>query len=112
MEFQDVKIEIFVPREYVEKIRDGLHEIGACKVGEYDHVISFGKAEGYWRPLETSHPFKGKIGEINHGIECKMEIRCPIQVINEAVRVIKRIHPYEEPVINIVPLLNYLLDNC
>lgn len=38
--------------------------------------------------------------------EMKMEVRCPAGKVREAVQIIKEIHPYEEPVINVIPLLN------
>lgn len=108
MEISQVKVETYVPKEYVEKIRDELNEIGACKVGNYDHVMSVLHVEGSWKPLKNSNPFNGEKEEINYGTECKMEVRCPFSKVEETVRVIKRIHPYEEPLINILPLLNDL----
>lgn len=47
----------------------------------------------------------GKRGEICSGTEVKMEIRCPVEKMESAVAAVRRIHPYEEPVINIIPLL-------
>ena len=37
----EVKLEIYVPEEYIEPIRDALTHIGACRVGNYDHVMAF-----------------------------------------------------------------------
>lgn len=104
--FDQVKIEIYVPEEYVIKLRDALTAIGACKVGNYDHVVSYMEIKGYWKPLANSNPYQGQIGEISFGSEVKMEVRCPIEKVEKAVSIIRAIHPYEEPVINILPLLN------
>jgi hypothetical protein len=34
-----------------------------------------------------------------------MELRCPAALVKEAVRTIRAVHPFEEPVINVIPLL-------
>lgn len=108
MEFEEAKIEIYVPPEYVVPLRDALSAVGAGHIGEYDHCVSVAQVQGYWRPLENAHPFLGQPGEICEGGESKMEVRCKREYIAEAVKVIKKIHPYEEPVINIVPLANHI----
>jgi hypothetical protein len=106
MEFESVKVEVLVPEEYIERLRDELNNIGLLTVGKYDNVVSYSVVKGYWRPLEGSSPFDGTKGEISFGSECKMEFRCSLENITEAKQVIKNIHPYEEPVINIIPLLD------
>jgi len=106
MEYTEVKIDIFVPIEFVIPLRDELTEIGACKIGNYDHCITVTQVSGYWRPLNGANPYDGKVGEISHGQECKMEIRCKQEYIKQAIKVIRKIHPYEEPVYNIIPLVN------
>lgn len=58
----EVKLEIYVPEEYIEPIRDALTHIGACRVGNYDHVMAFHCSRGSWRPLPGSSPFNGKTG--------------------------------------------------
>jgi hypothetical protein len=108
MEFNEVKIEIYVPQDYVIPLRDALSAVGAGHIGNYDHCVSVTQVTGYWRPLENARPFQGKIGEICEGSECKIEIRCQKEFIAGAVKVIRQIHPYEEPVINIIPLINSL----
>lgn len=101
-----VKLEIYTPAEYIGALRDSLAALGACKIGSYDHVISWQETKGCWRPLENSNPFQGEKGSICTGEEVKLEVRCPIGLVPEAQKVIRKIHPYEEPVINIIPLIN------
>jgi hypothetical protein len=100
-----VKIEILVPCGYVVPLREALHLVGAGRVGNYDHCLSVAQVTGFWRPLAGAQPYDGVAGAISEGAECKMELRCPRALIAEAVRAIRRIHPYEEPVINVIPLL-------
>lgn len=106
MEFKFVKIEVLLPEEYIEKVRDQLNDIGVLRVGNYDNVISYSHVNGYWRPLEEATPFRGTKGEISFGTECKMEFRCFKKNIEEVKKAIKNVHPYEEPVINVIPMLS------
>ena len=101
-----IKIEIYTPPQYVIPLRDGLNELGACHVGNYDHVLSFHECNGCWRPLEGSNPFWGEVGAICCAQEVKMELICPAELAAQAVERIKQIHPYEEPVINLIPMLS------
>ena len=109
MEIKEIRLEIYVPEEFVERIRDALADVGACKIGEYSHVVSCQNTKGYWKPLEGSSPYNGEKGKICSGSEVKMEVRCPLENVKQALYTIKEIHPYEKPVINIIPLLNGVL---
>ncbi|GAA0773776.1 divalent cation tolerance protein CutA [Clostridium subterminale] len=110
MEFKEVKIEIYVPEEYVIELRDELNKVNACKIGNYDNAISITNVRGYWRPLEGSNPFNGEIDKVCEGQECKVEITCKKEHVRNAIKVIKKIHPYEEPLINIIPIINELFE--
>lgn len=83
-----------------------LSEIGVGKVGDYDHCFSTTEVQGYWRPLAGAKPFDGKIGELSSEPEIKLEVRCEFELVQLAIDTIKKVHPYEEPVINVFPLLN------
>lgn len=56
--------------------------------------------------MEESTPFNGSVGEISYGTECKMEFSCLYKNIEEVKNIIRSFHPYEEPVISVLPLLN------
>jgi hypothetical protein len=107
--FTDVKLEIFVPQEYTSTIRDELAKIGVGVIGKYDHCFAVSQVTGYFRPLEGAEPFDGKVGEIKVTTEYKLEVNCKRELVKDAIRVIKSVHPYEEPLINVIPLANHLL---
>jgi len=109
-DFTDVKLEIFVPKEYSLKIRDALAEIGVGRVGNYDYCLAIYPVQGYYRPLPGAEPFEGKIEKISETMEQKIEVNCKRELVNEAIKVIKKIHPYEEPLVNVIPLANHLFD--
>ncbi len=110
MDYKEVKIEIYVPIDFVVSLRDALNKIGACRVGNYDNCVSVTQVSGYWRPLEGADPYNGTVGEISHGQECKMEVRCKRDYIADAIHTIKGLHPYEEPLYNIIPIINHLYE--
>jgi len=105
MEFTFVKIEVLLPEGYIEILRNKLNEMGILAVGKYDHVLSYSLVKGSWRPLEGAKPFNGNTGEICFGTEYTMEFRCLYEKIEEVLSIINSIHPYEEPIIHVLPLL-------
>ena len=109
-DFIEVKLEIFVPQEYALQIRDGLAKVGVGRIGNYDHCVAMYPVQGSYRPQPGANPFEGEIGKISEGSEYKIEINCRRELVNEAIKIIRSIHPYEEPLINIFPLANHLFD--
>lgn len=107
-DFTDVKLEIFVPQDYAMRLADALSEIGVGVIGNYDHCVALTPVRGFFRPLPGSKPFEGEEGEISEVAEYKLEVNCKRKLVNEALKVIRSVHPYEEPLINIVPLANHL----
>lgn len=106
MVFEQVKFEIFIPCDYLPALRDVLHDAGAGRIGNYDHCLSVSEVSGYWRPLGGARPFDGTIGQVSSGQECKVEVICSRMSVESVIDAIKSVHPYEEPVFNIIPLLN------
>ena len=66
--------------------------------------MSYSPVTGCWRPLEGSSPFIGKCGTISMEPELKAEVTCRTERLEETLDAIKKVHPYEEPVINVIPL--------
>lgn len=110
MEFNKYKIEVYIPEKYITLLRDELNKINACTIGKYDNCISTSKVRGYWRPLDGSKPFDGEIGKVCEGTECKVEINCDKEKVRESLKVIRDVHPYEEPVINVIPIVNEIFE--
>ena len=106
MDFKKVKIEIYIPEEYTDKLREALNNIEALGVGNYDNVMSVTKITGYWRPLQGANPFDGEVNKISKAPEDKVEFSTDIKNVENIIKVMKEVHPYEEPVMNIIPLIN------
>lgn len=100
------KIEIFAPDENVDEILQTLAAVHAGEIGKYDHCATVIPVQGFWRPQEEAKPYLGNPGELFFGSEVKIEILCREEYLMEAVQAVRDVHPYEEPVINIIPLAN------
>ncbi len=108
MDFTRVKLEIFIPDTHVNALRAALAEAGAGMIGNYDHCCSIMPVKEYWRPLDGANPYDGTVGEISEGHEFKVEVNCPKAILPVVIKAIRAVHPYEEPLINIIPLLDEL----
>lgn len=106
MDFKLVKIAVFVPITHADKVRKALAESGAGHIGNYDCCSFSVKGIGRFRGLEDSKPFIGKAGKIEEVEEEKIETICPSEKLDEVLNAVKKVHPYEEPAIDIYPLLN------
>lgn len=109
-DFTDVKLEIFIPQEYALKLRDELAKIGVGRIGSYDHCLAMHPVQGYYRPLPGADPFEGQVGKISETVEYKIEVNCERGLVNQAMKVIWSVHPYEEPLVNVIPLVNHLFE--
>lgn len=107
MDFKYVKFEVFIPEEYVDGLREALNKIGALTIGgNYDNCMSVSKVIGSWRPLEGADPFNGKVGELCKAEECKVEFTSKKELAKQIMETIISVHPYEVPVINMLPIIN------
>lgn len=100
------KLEIFAPAEAVDEILEALTAAQAGVIGNYDHCSSVSQVEGSYRPLEGSAPAVGEVGKLYYGGECKIEVNCREEYLMDAIQAVREVHPYEEPVINVIPLAN------
>ena len=106
--FNTVKLEIFVPQDHALNLRDELTKIGVGVIGNYDHCVALTSVRGFFRPMEGANPFEGEVGTVSEVAEYKLEVNCKRESVDDALKVIKSVHPYEEPLINIIPLANHL----
>lgn len=106
MEFKYLKIAIFVPISHADKIRRVLAESGCGNIGNYDYCSFTMKGIGRFRGLDGAKPFIGEVGKIEEVEEERIETLCPYAKLDEVLAAIKGAHPYEEPAIDIYPLLN------
>ena len=101
-----IKLEIFIPKSHLNILRDALRSVDAGAIGNYDSVLSYSTVHGNWRPLPGANPYDGEIGVLCEAEEYKVEVCCQAEKLVQTIVAIKAIHPYEEPVINAIPLVS------
>ena len=104
MEFKYCKLEIFIPETHFRQLQKALQDVDAGHIGNYDSCLSYSKVMGTWRPLEGTDPFIGNFGEISEELELKVEVTVKTECLRDTIAAVKAVHPYEEPVINVIPL--------
>ena len=100
-----IKLEIFIPETHFAALQSALQSVDAGHIGNYDSCLSYSHVMGTWRPLDGTHPFIGEKGKISCEPELKVEVTIHTEKLNETIAAIKQVHPYEEPVINAIPLI-------
>lgn len=98
------KLEIFIPATHLAALQDTLAEVDAGHIGRYDRCLSYSPVTSCWRPLEGTNPYLGAVGQVSTEPELKVEVTCLLARVDATVEAVKRVHPYEEPVINVIPL--------
>jgi hypothetical protein len=100
------KVEIYVPEDALDEVLEVLHEAGAGVIGNYDHCFAVTAVSSSFRPLEGASPAVGRVGELVTTGESKVEVNVHEPRLAEVIEAVRRVHPYEEPLINILPLAN------
>lgn len=101
-----VKIIVTVPIDNVEQVRNAMCEAGAGVIGNYTYCSMSTKCIGTFKPNDKANPFIGKNNNLEFVEEEKLEVICNIDNVKNVVSKLRKSHPYEEPAIDIVPLLD------
>ena len=83
-----------------------LQSVDAGHIGNYDSCLAYSKVTGSFRPLKGSQPYKGTIEKVSEIKEIKVEVNILAGNLDKTLNKIYEIHPYEEPLINVIPILN------
>ncbi len=105
-EFNKVKIFVTVPAEDLQKVRDAMCNAGAGVIGEYTYCTSSVKSIGTFLPSEKANPYIGKQNRLEFVEEEKLEVICDVDKVAAVIKSLRAAHPYEEPAIDIYPLLD------
>ena len=100
-----LKLEIFIPETHFRALQKALQDVDAGHIGNYDSCLSYSRVTGTWRPLLGTRPFIGAEGEVSEEPELKVEVTIRAETLDAVMRAVKAVHPYEEPIINVLPLV-------
>lgn len=101
----EVKIVTFVPATHLDTVRNALATAGAGIIGHY-RVCSFSTpGTGTFLGDPGTNPAVGESGTLQAIAEVRLEMVCSHAALPLALQTLRRFHPYEEPAIDVVPLV-------
>ena len=106
VKFKKVKIFVTIPTYYVDKVRKAVCQAGAGIIGNYTCCTTSVKGIGTFKPNESANPYIGKKNHLQFVEEVKLEFVCDIEKVGQVIKELRHAHPYEEPAIDIFPLLD------
>lgn len=97
------KFFVFAPREekVIRDIINAASDAGAGTIAKYKKCAFISEGYGTWLADDDANPHLGEVGKIEKIEEVKIEMECPDEAIQNVVDAIKRVHPYEEVVIDV-----------
>lgn len=97
---------VTAPPEFADSILDAVSQAGGGTVGNYTHCGFMNSGTGRFLPDTAAKPAVGSVGVINSEPEVRIETFCERSKGRAVLQAIREAHPYEEPVIHVVPLLD------
>ena len=85
---------------------DALGDSGAGIVGNYTHCSITSDCIGTFKGNDKSNPYIGTKNKLEAVKEVKIEVQCDIERVKPVLQKIREVHPYEEPAIDIIPLID------
>lgn len=106
---EECKIIVFTPESHLIAVREAMSQAGAGIIGNYSECSFELRGSGTFRPNSEARPFLGEVARVNQ-FETVAEVRLEmIANRHDLPRILKAIdaaHPYEEPAMDVYPLLN------
>jgi hypothetical protein len=95
-----------VPVENVNQVRDAVCNAGAGIIGEYTFCTLSTKIMGSFIPSKNANPCIGEKSKLKFVEEEKLEFVCDVEKVKKVIQELRKSHPYEEPAIDIIPLID------
>ena len=99
------KLVVYVPIEYEQDVITSFFETKAGEIGTYSCCSFRSKGKGTFKPGTMSKPFSGKIGEISHTDEVRIETVVRKNDLIGVIDHVRKNHPYETMAYDVYPLL-------
>lgn len=106
IEVERVIITVTIPLEYVEIVRNAVCNSGAGIIRNYTYCTSSTKSLGTFKPNNNANPFIGEKNKLEYVKEERLEFVCDVNNVKNVLSELRKVHPYEEPAINIYPLID------
>lgn len=99
MDFDKIKLEIYTPVEALGDISAVIEEAGINKINGIEGSFTYTVVISRWKDSTQE-------GTIKEASELKVETVCNKENVQRIIASIKSVHPYEEPLIYKIPILN------
>lgn len=106
VDINKVKIIVTIPLENVDEVRNAICNAGAGIIGNYTFCSMSTKCIGTFKPNAEAHPYIGENNKLEFVEEEKLEVVCDVSNVSNVIKTLRDVHPYEEPGIDIIPLLD------
>lgn len=106
IDINKVKIIVTIPIENVNEVRSAICEAGAGVIGNYTYCSMSTKCIGTFKPTDEANPYIGEKNKLEFVEEEKLEVICDVKLVKDVILKIREVHPYEEPGIDIIPLID------
>jgi hypothetical protein len=93
------KIVTFVPEKELSRVRESMFSAGAGRYGLYSRCSFSSPGKGTFQGDKDSNPAYGRAGRFEEVDEERLEIMVPFDRLSRALSALRKVHPYEEPVI-------------
>jgi dinuclear metal center YbgI/SA1388 family protein len=101
-----IKLSIFIPKNFVDKVADAIHSAGGGIIGEYSNCSFRTEGTGTFIGSDKSSPSVGKKGVREIVEEVKLEVLVDEWKLRSVINAMEKTHPYEEVAYDIYPLKN------
>jgi hypothetical protein len=103
----NVKVWLTCPESHADIVRLAIGDAGLGVIGNYTHCSFVSKGTGYFKPNQEANPAVGVKNEINSVAEVVIEFVCFEHELIKLKTVLKEVHPYEEPAVDVSLLLDF-----
>jgi hypothetical protein len=97
-------IVVVVPETYADAIREAMARAGAGESQYYSHASFSVKGLTRFKAKKGARPAIGQEGVLETVKEERIETICLKDRLEKVIEEIKKVHPYEETVIDILPI--------
>lgn len=103
---EECKIVVFTPESHIFKVREAMSQAGAGVIGNYSECSFELTGNGTFRPNQKAQPYLGEADRFEKVEEVRLEMVAGRRDLSRILKAIYMSHPYEEPAIDVYPLLN------
>lgn len=88
----------------IQDIIDAASAAGGGKIGNYSRVALVLRGYETWKSEPGATPHTGEVGKVSKEPSVRIEMQCEEEDVGSVMRAIRDLHPYEEPVIEVIRL--------